>query len=63
MSNPRLKEKYDKEKSLELRKNHSKAVSGKNNPMYGRSVKDIWIEKYGKEEANKMWENRYKNDS
>ena len=23
--------------------------------MYGRSVKSIWAEKYGEEEANKMW--------
>lgn len=27
--------------------------SGKNNPMYGRSAYDIWVEKYGKEEADK----------
>lgn len=26
---------------------------GKNNPMYGKSVYDVWIEKYGEEEANK----------
>jgi len=25
---------------------------GKNNPMYGKSVRDVWIEKYGQEEAN-----------
>jgi group I intron endonuclease len=33
--------------------------SGKNNPMYGKSVKDVWIEKYGKEEAERMWCSKY----
>ncbi len=28
------------------------------NPMAGKSVKDIWIEKYGLEIANKMWLNQ-----
>ena len=32
--------------------------SGKGNPMYGRSVKDVWIEKYGQETADKMWSER-----
>lgn len=31
----------------------SKVSSGKNNPMYGKKVYDIWLEKYGKEEADK----------
>jgi len=31
----------------------SKVSSGKNNPMYGRTYYDIWVEKYGKEEADK----------
>jgi len=34
--------------------------TGKNNNMYGKSVHDIWLEKYGKEEADTMWNDRYK---
>jgi hypothetical protein len=40
--------------------NMSKASYGKNNGMYGRSVLDVWKEKYGEEKANKMWEERSK---
>ncbi len=36
----------------EFRKKMSKVTSGKRNPMYGRTVKEIWIEKYGIKEAN-----------
>ena len=35
--------------------------NGKNNPMYGKSVYDIWVDKYGKEEAdkkNKIWKQK-----
>jgi len=31
----------------------SKALSGDKNPMAGRSLMDLWIEKYGEEEAKK----------
>jgi len=37
----------------ERRKSISKRNSGSGNPMYGRSAYDIWIEKYGLEEANR----------
>lgn len=37
----------------EKRESISKRNSGKGNPMYGRSAYDIWIEKYGLEEANR----------
>ncbi len=30
----------------------SKQTAGSSNPMYGKSVYDVWIEKYGKEEAD-----------
>ncbi|GJQ43941.1 MAG: hypothetical protein JETCAE03_34390 [Ignavibacteriaceae bacterium] len=33
--------------------------AGKNNPMYEKSIKDVWIEKCGLEKAEKMWEERY----
>lgn len=32
---------------------------GKNNPMYGKSIKDIWIVKYGVKEAEEKWCKKY----
>lgn len=40
-------------KSQEFRNKMSVISSGKNNPMYGRTVYDIWVEKYGKIEADR----------
>ena len=37
-----------------LGKNKGK-YDGKNNPMFNKKVYDIWVEKYGKEEADKKW--------
>lgn len=34
---------------------------GTGNAMYGKSVYDIWVEKYGKEVADEKWSNKYKN--
>jgi hypothetical protein len=42
-----------------LGKNKGK-YDGKNNPMYNKKVYDIWVKKYGEEEADKRNE-RYKN--
>ncbi len=39
-------------RSKEHKKNISIATSGKNNPMYRKKFYDIWVEKYGIEEAN-----------
>ena len=36
--------------------NKKKSSSGKKNPMYGRTVMDIWIEKYGIDEATRRKE-------
>jgi hypothetical protein len=36
----------------EYKENHRKRFSGEGNPMYGRKVYDIWLEKYGKEIAD-----------
>jgi len=51
-----------KKKMSEKRKG---TMKGKDNPMYGKSPYDIWIEKYGKEEADKrkkaLYEKRSKN--
>jgi len=33
--------------------------SGEKNPMFGKAVKDVWIEKYGLEIANKKWCERF----
>jgi hypothetical protein len=40
-------------KTAEFKEKISKVTSGKNNGMYGRSFYDIWLEKYGKKEADK----------
>lgn len=37
----------------EMREATSKRTTGSKNPMYGRSAYDIWLEKYGEEEAKK----------
>lgn len=42
---------YGKEKAAILKKNKSLRNSGKNNPMAGKSIMDVWILKYGKDEA------------
>jgi hypothetical protein len=33
-------------------------LKGKNNPMHGKSVYDVWVEKYGEEEAIRLENNR-----
>lgn len=40
-------------KTQEFRNKMSLISSGENNPMYGRTVYDVWVEKYGKDEADK----------
>lgn len=47
----------------EFKQTMSKATSGKNNPMYGRSVYDVWVEKYGKERADKKYKELQKKHS
>lgn len=44
---------YEKYKTDEFRKKISLLKKGKNNPMFGKSIYDIWIKKYGKEIADK----------
>lgn len=39
-------------KTIDFKNKISKSNIGRNNPMYGRSYYDIWIEKYGKEVAD-----------
>lgn len=41
---------------LEYIENMKKTTNNRKNPMAGKSVLDIWIEKYGKEKASIMWE-------
>ena len=53
-----------KNKSEQEKKEWSEKYSGSNNPMYGKSVYDVWVEKYGKEEADRRLEiqqNKIKN--
>lgn len=47
-------------KTDDFKKKISKVTSGKNNPMYGKTYYDIWVLKYGKEEADKREEVRRK---
>ena len=44
----------------------SKQTKGKGNPMYGKTVYNIWVEKYGKEQAdekNKNWKEKQRINS
>jgi len=36
---------------------NNKISAGKNNPMYGRSLYSVWVEKYGKEIADEKYKN------
>jgi len=45
-------------KTKEYKEKMSKLTKGENNPMYGRSIFDVWVEKYGVDEANKRNEIR-----
>lgn len=38
----------------------NKYKNSKDNPMYGKSVYDLWVEKYGNKKANIMWNDKYK---
>ena len=42
--------------TTETKRKQSKSKMGRNNPMYGRCAYDIWVEKYGIEEANRRRE-------
>jgi hypothetical protein len=42
---------YSVYKTNEFRKKISEKTKGKNNPMYGKNIYNIWVEKYGEDEA------------
>ena len=42
-------------RSKESRNKMSISALGENNSMYGKTIYDVWIKKYGKEEADKKW--------
>lgn len=44
---------YSYTQTDEFRAKQRIANLGKNNSMYGKSIYDVWVEKYGKEEADK----------
>jgi hypothetical protein len=44
---------YSVYKTDEFRQKISKATKGENNPMFGKTVYDVWVENYGVEIANK----------
>jgi hypothetical protein len=43
---------FTKYKTKEFREKMSKVTSGKNNPMYGRTFYEIWVNKYGQDIAD-----------
>lgn len=47
--------KHRKKRSVESKRKQSGSVSGSRNPMFGKSIYDVWISKYGKEEADRKW--------
>lgn len=55
--NPKSDSSLGVKRSSEYRKKSSESRKGKNtgskNPMFGKSVYGVWLEKYGKEEADK----------
>lgn len=59
--NPKAGSSLGVKRSDEFRKKSSERRKGKNvgskNPMFGKKVYDIWLEKYGKEEADKKQKN------
>ena len=52
INNP-MYNKQHSEESKKLMSINRGDTSGENNPMYGKSVYSVWVEKYGKEEANR----------
>lgn len=44
-----------KKHSEKTKQKLSQLNSGKNSPRYGKSIYDVWIEKYGKDEADKKY--------
>lgn len=48
----KIKSNLPSPKSIETIKKLSIAFSGSNNPMFGRSLYDVWAERYGKDEAD-----------
>ena len=46
--------KHTKETKNKIGNKNKGKLKGKNNPMYGKLVYDVWVEKYGKEKANKL---------
>ncbi len=55
----KLKGPKSEEHKQHMKDNHAD-VSGKNNPMFGKSVYDTWVEKFGKEEADRKMKESYK---
>jgi group I intron endonuclease len=51
--------KFTDEHIQKLKDNHAD-VSGEKNPMFEKSVLEVWIEKYGEKEALQQWEQRNK---
>lgn len=59
----RYKKPKSKEHIANMIKSLKGVLAGKKNPMYGKSVYSVWLEKYGKEEADKRQKRYSKNMS
>ena len=62
-ANKRRREACKKIWTKEKRKEKSKQNIGKNNPMYGRTPYDVWVQKHGKDEADKLQKKHIENIS
>jgi hypothetical protein len=63
-NHPRYKVKHTEETREKMKRNHAD-FSNENNPMSGKSVFDVWVEKYGYDKAKELEEktNRKKSES
>jgi hypothetical protein len=62
----KMKRNFTTEQGENRRKNIAQANKGMNNVMYGKSYFDVWVEKYGLDEANKRlekWKINQKNNT
>jgi len=57
----KYEKRYGKEKADEMKQKLGEKSKGENNPMAGKSIYNVWVEKYGKEEADRRLE-EYKNN-
>lgn len=55
-NHPNYGKKFSEESKKKMSDKRKNKQTGKDNPMYGKSVYDVWLFKFGKEEADKKYE-------